>query len=130
MREIKFRAWDKETGKWWYGSSECKQLDPETTIVPLSTFWILVEDGTLDIKTVGEYIGFKDKNGVEIYEGEKVTGNPYSRDGKIYGQSGCIDPLEIKIPDCYFLMEGRFYPEECEVIGNIYENKELLEVKQ
>lgn len=122
MRELKFRAWDKVFKCW------------------LQAFMI-AEDGRVseplggkdwtDQVEIMQYTGLKDKNGKEIYEGDiyQVAKNKKYEVQFIteeqYGEVVCGFGLYSKdlgygfILDTYAIKEG-------EVIGNIYENKELL----
>jgi hypothetical protein len=117
VREIKFRAWLR--GKMTHG---CVQWHPAKNgewLVPL-------EDGNLVTKdaTPMQYTGLKDKNGKEIYDGDIVK------------VSGFSELMEVYFKDGYFGWgkEHRgmysfdpFGTEDLEVIGNIWENPELLE---
>ena len=126
MREIEFRGKLKRTGKWAYGNLNINKagtviITPDET--PLGTY------GEVDPETIGEYTGLKDKNGVKIYEGEIV----------IDREDGVIGDIVWNKEEASFyfsiLYENGTYEEEklndwvdvLEVIGNIYDNPELLE---
>jgi hypothetical protein len=89
-----------------------------------------------------EYTGLKDKNGKEIYEGDIVE-NPFSKAREFcykviwYEENGqwCFDPFMKGDQDApllgieEFVQEWETVQSGIEVIGNIYENPELLNIK-
>lgn len=94
-----------------------------------------------------QYIGLKDRNGVEIYEGDVISlqwnnsdspsafsvvwSEPYGRFRfKLGGNGPCLDiHKECKARACIEPVNWEAnYHSKCKVIGNIYENPELLEV--
>jgi len=148
MREIKFRAWDKETEKMWHNNTEYYHNDILNK--PYSQNLVLTMNG--EIRTcqwyengvtlhdfsryeIMQYTGLKDKSGREIYEGD-ILEHPKDGFGRKYGISWANDyagfwyaPLPIHGMQQY---GGHLIATdviEAEVIGNIYENPELLEVK-
>lgn len=122
MREIKFRCWNK-TGEWNDEKDELSWQMIDAESLSFEEFEPLIDLLTSDENSeiFMQYTGLKDKNDKEIYEGDIVRD---SRSNDIYiiewGKYGFIQK-EYDEPDT--LLE---YPEYCEVIGNIYENPELL----
>lgn len=113
MREIKFRLWDKEWERMWNGSElYLSYFKNEIYVAP----WDL--DIGFEEYVLMQYTGLKDKNGVEIYEGDIVETEDY-----YLGDRLMVKGTKQIIDDIRFC--GKLIP--CEVIGNIYENPELVE---
>lgn len=129
MREIKFRFYDKENKEMNYCDLEdlCKDdywFDGKTEV------WSVLYDSNNEQATfvVMQYTGLKDKNEKEIFEGDivKVFSDTRWITGKvIYEHCGFI----VDITNNKDLVFGRVEIIEkfIEVIGNIYNNPELLE---
>jgi hypothetical protein len=111
MREIKFRAWDKSKQMWERNFSISNNGSfLRLGIGQKSEFW-----------EVMQYTGLKDKNGKEIYEGDVVTYH--------CGSDKQTEPMVVAIPDVYISSndsDGYMRTHSYEVIGNIYENPELV----
>ena len=121
MREIKFRGKRVDNGEWVYGMLDCiYKEDGVTTISYLDNEGYYCEDKVIP-ETTGQFTGLLDKNGKQIYEGDIVVGENY--------MFPCYDNRKLTIQwnekDCGFDM-SIFNMNEIEVIGNIHDNKELL----
>ncbi len=126
MREIKFRGYDTKLKKWIYGSLIRYNYGNDCIVVTNEDLETKYFD-TIDSDSVGEYTGLKDKNGKEIYEGDIVGSKEY-RDKKWVVEYrtdteylGFL-PKEIGTENISFFISWKVI----EVIGNIHENKELL----
>ena len=76
-------------------------------------------------ETVGQYTGLKDKNGKEIYEGDIVYIAAEDERGIIRWDNETA--RYVVIYDNIITDFDNWYGEDLEVIGNIYDNPELLE---
>lgn len=135
MREILFRGKTPVTGEWVEGNliqiteplirCEIKLQSPDESVY------------LVDPETVGQYIGLTDENGKKIFEGDIAEYEDEAPGQYEYHDSLIINRGVIKYS------EGSFYwtnavnanlqdsaykgVADCKVIGNIYDNSELLE---
>ena len=124
MREYKFRGKTEEMNSWWtYGNLViCDNGDYQIGNCP--RYGDIYYRNKVFKETVGQYTGLHDKNGKEIYEGDIVKSFFVDTDeagDKIYKYY----IIEVKYDEvlCSYKID-KFM--NLEVIGNIYENKELL----
>lgn len=147
VRPIIFRGKRKDNGEWVEGSliiakNFCCILQDEEKVHPFDYPYLGNESGCIDgyatpviPETVGQYTGLTDKNGKKIFEGDILK--PPCWYWHIYRcvciyreehQTGSIQGFGLyhKINDWVELVDTDEW-DEFEVIGNIYDNPELLE---
>ena len=123
MREIKFRAWDKEHKRWTNYSIAITD-DLPRFYDKHTGCWKTDKEGKRFI--LCQYTGLKDKNDREIYEGD--IGSDYV---PVYtkGIYMAVNTEQLKYPEEHRQLSTQFnviWRNGCEIIGNIYENPELL----
>lgn len=148
MREIKFRGKTEEMNSWWtYGNLViCDNGDYQIGNCP--RYGDIYYRNKVFKETVGQYTGLHDKNGKEIYEGDIVEFKDVGEEGYEYKEGFDFDNIAQVVYEngIYTLsnfgetdnshyatnctdeerLEEVLRNGNCEVIGNIYENKELL----
>lgn len=147
MRELKFRAWDSKNNV-MHDEAYLSGRDTVTSYLTVGdSLGNYLDSGRMILM---QYTGLKDRNGVEIYEGDIVNftywwfdGNPAESNlcGEIVYIEGCMSfgLKHVKNSDwCKYTGADRevgdtdafdtwlFDEADFEVIGNIYENPELL----
>ncbi|MBV4430708.1 MAG: YopX family protein [Clostridium tyrobutyricum] len=131
MREIKFRGKLIDIDEWVYGNYDTSIEDgdnggTEIYYREINTLLTYVNSQLVYPETVGQYTGLKDRQGVEIYEGDVLDYDngigikgivKWYEDGFAIGILGAGDASNKSLYQS---------TEDIEVIGNIHENPELL----
>jgi uncharacterized phage protein (TIGR01671 family) len=128
MREIEFRGKHSKASGWYSGNlilhkfKDCTKAVIDLFCQPASVEVI--------IKTVGQYTGLKDKNGVKIFEGDIMSSsktiNKYSILEVVEWQEEYAR-LMLRQIGCKALSDITTANKHNEVIGNIHDNPELLD---
>ena len=134
MREILFRGKNCVTNKWVYGNYCAAEYLNSNGVEHL--ILEVPRDGTtvrIIPETVGQYTGLTDKNGKKVFEGDILAFSDRLVYVHWHDYCGCWDCSYIKAIDGKPTLHKDRSPNKwrynAEVIGNIHDNKELLEVK-
>lgn len=127
MRAIKFRGRDIVNGKWIFGSLEIPSVNRNASSHYIWSYsYGQYQKHEVDPKTVGQYTGIKDKNGVGIYEGDVLYFTPYethTNDRVVKFEEGQFIGEMVRSKQSKPLKE---VVDGVEVTGNIHENPSLL----
>ena len=140
-RKIKFRGKRIDNGEWVYGNLffdfDCTDKYAPFINWKCASYLGGIGEEEIEEEAVGQYTGLDDKNGKEIYEGDIGLLDCYDYEEPLFsgefkviydvekGMWLLVD-LENKDRDFTFGEIKGYYKAEIEVIGNIYENSELL----
>lgn len=135
MREILFRGKRIDNGEWIQGFlSKSRNTEEKPALLKFCIDY--EENGVMysaivDPETIGQYTGLTDKNGKRIFEGDIIKHYNRKDDstifdtGRVFWRGEYARFLRTSEDECkYFLIEDMSCPYE--VIGNIYDNPELL----
>jgi uncharacterized phage protein (TIGR01671 family) len=133
MREILFRGKRRYTDEWRYG--HLAHINGSNFIIDSGAtmgYDGMDEYEEIERKTVGQYTGLKDKNGKPIFEGDIAVVKQLNLTDHI--TIGYENGAFLAVPRNGFIYERTLWDYwyndwDIEIVGNIYDDPELLEVK-
>lgn len=129
---FKFRVWDIAKQKMFYPQRYTNFFNVNGTIVEVESYLIgnsAYRDKRIskefDDAILMQCVGLKDKNGKLIYESDILKIDEISR-LVVVRFKGISFELFAEPTNLVGYHNDKYIPEDCEIVGNIYENKELL----
>ena len=124
-RKIKFRGKLVDDNDWEFG--DLRQKEGKLYIFPQGELTFKHFAYEAYPNTVGQYTGLKDKNGVEIYEGDIVVLRNFGTVFVWYNTNRCSFEFREYVSDGGFVDSLKdFNIDLYEVVGNIHDNPELI----
>lgn len=134
-REILFRGKRVDNGEWIYGwiTTQHKKYTEGELLTRIQSNTFGEGEHYVETETVGQYIGLTDKNGTKIFEGDIVKGLfnfGLSINAKVVYYDGSFGVVCKRCGAINFTAFPSFCGVDWEVIGNIYDNPELMEERE
>lgn len=148
MRQIKFRLWDSKNNCWYEPTFEAYRGKVEEVMISprgrltMRTMTELIDESMFPNRfELMEYTGLHDKNGRDVYEGDIVhvwdNGVAVVIFDESLGRGQWMCKFKPAFPDwdewsapLYGWLEGNVDGSVFEILGNVYENPELMEVAE
>lgn len=132
MREILFKAKRIDNGDWVQGYYMPRPNSPGKP----RYYIVLVGEAKwyeIDLKTLCQYTGKIDEAGKKIFDGDIIGFIDLYSTESGYSESSCLGEVVWSKEECCFHVTNRLSAEswevldECKVVGNVFDNKELLD---
>ncbi len=121
-REIKFRSWDRKKKQF----DTCRNGGDHMNF---SLDYKGINSISRPFKVYQQYTGLKDKNGKEIYESDLVEYSSFENGKEVYEVQFIAGGFKFVGKNVKGWIEPNKDIENCKIIGNIYENPDLLSTK-
>ena len=132
MREILFRGKRVDNGEWiegFYvrieGAHKIYTGNVDIYLTPLSDYEEREEERhRIVLKTLGQFTGLADKNGVKIFEGDIIINDNFpNEEGFVYWKDGAFYAGKKELNE---MLLNKHHHSTIKIIGNIHDNPELI----